>query len=87
MFETIIHAFCLVALLKNLITFKNLTIILGAIYHYNINMIDLGNLDRIISYNVIKSYIEVLLNPFEWGYKNIVPQDTYALIEPFIEKG
>lgn len=87
MFKTIIYALCLVALLKNLITYKNLTIILDAIYRYNINMIDLGNLDRIISYNVIKSYIEVLLNPFEWGYKNIVPQDTYALIEPFIEKG
>ena len=87
MFKTIIYAFCLVVLLKNLIAYKNLTIILDAIYRYNINMIDLGNLDRIISYNVIKSYIEVLLNPFEWGYKNIVPQDTYALIDPFIEKG
>lgn len=87
MVRTIIYVICLVVLLKNLITYKNLTIILDAIHCYNINMIDLGNLDRIISYDVIKSYIEVLLNPFDWGYKNLVPKDVFALIEPFIEKG
>ena len=30
---------------------------------------------------------KTFLNIFDWGYKNLLPKDTYVLIEPFIEKG
>ena len=39
--------------------------------------------DLIISRAIHKAFI----NMFDWGYKNLIPKDTYALIEPFIEKG
>ena len=67
--------------------YKNNLIISRARYFYNIDRISKGDLDSILSYDVIKSYDKAFINMFDWGYKNLVPKDTYALIEPFIEKG
>ena len=73
--------------IKNEVTYKNNIIISRAIYFYNIDRISKGDLDGILSYDVIKSYNKALINMFDWGYNNLVPKDIYALIEPFIEKG
>ena len=94
MIKTIFYAFCLVCLLflfvmliKNQVTYKNNCIISTAIYRYNIDRIGKGDFDGLLYYDVIKSYDKALFNIFDCGYKNLVPKDVYALIEPFIEKG
>ena len=73
--------------IKNEITYKNMKIISDAIYRYNISMINDKRYDELIPYDSIKSYEKTFLNIFDWGYKNLLPKDTYVLIEPFIEKG
>ena len=83
----IVLLFCCVMHIKNEVTYKNDLIISRAIYFYNIDRISKGDLDSILSYDVIKSYNKAFINIFDWGYKNLVPEDIYALIEPFIEKG
>ena len=94
MIKTIFNVICLMALLfsclyyiKNEITYKNMMIISDAIYRYNISMIKDERYDELISYDDIKSLDKALFNIFDWGYKNLLPKDTYMLIEPFIEKG
>ena len=83
----VVLLFCYVMHIKNEVTYKNNKIISRAIYFYNIDRISKGDLDGILSYDVIKSYNKAFINIFDWGYKNLVPKDTYVLIEPFIEKG
>lgn len=94
MIKTIFNVICLMALLfsclyyiKNEITYKNMKIISDAIYRYNISMIKDKRYDELISYDSIKNYEKTFLNIFDWGYKNLLPKDTYMLIEPFIKKG
>ena len=93
MIKTIFNVICLMALLfsclyyiKIEITYKNLKIISDAIYRYNISMIKDERYDELISYDDIKSCEKTFLNIFDWGYKNLLPKDTYMLIEPFIKK-
>ena len=83
----VVSLFSCVMHIKNEVTYKNNLIISRAIYFYNIDRISKGDLDGMLSYDVIKSYNKSLINMFDWGYKNLVPKDIYALIEPFIEKG
>ena len=83
----VVLLFSCVMHIKNEVTYKNNLIISRAIYFYNIDRISKGDIDGILSYDVIKSYDKAFINMFDWGYKNLVPKDTYALIEPFIEKG
>ena len=45
------------------------------------------DLDKLIPFSEMKSYNKAFINMFDWGYKNLVPKDIFALIEPFIEKG
>ena len=94
MIKTIFIVIWLMALLfsclyyiKNEITYKNLKIISDSIYRYNLSMIEDERYDELISYDDIKSLDKALFNIFDWGYKNLLPKDTYVLIEPFIEKG
>ena len=82
----IVLLFSCVMHIKNEVTYKNNLIISRAIYFYNIDRISKGDIDGILSYDVIKSYDKAFINVFDWGYENLVPKDTYALIEPFIEK-
>ena len=93
MIKTIFNVICLMALLfsclyyiKNEITYKNMKIISNAIYRYNISMINDKRYDELIPYDSIKSCEKTFLNIFDWGYKNLLPKDTYMLIEPFIKK-
>ena len=93
MIKTVFIVICLIALLfdflyyiKTLITYKNMMIISDSIYRYNLSMIEDERYDELISYDDIKSLDKALFNIFDWGYKNLLPRDTYMLIEPFIKK-
>lgn len=37
-----------------------------------------------ISYDCVANFDRILLNPFDWSYKNIVPSDVLKKIEPFM---
>lgn len=37
-----------------------------------------------INYDCVANFERILLNPFDWSYKNIVPPDILKKIEPFI---
>lgn len=92
MIKTIFIVICFMALLfsclyyiKIEITYKNLMIISDSIYRYNLSMIEDERYDELISYDDI-NLDKALFNIFDWGYKNLLPKDTYMLIEPFIKK-
>lgn len=39
-----------------------------------------------IEYDCVASFDRILLNPFDWSYKNIVPPDILKKIEPFMNE-
>lgn len=39
-----------------------------------------------ISYDCVTNFDRILLNPFDWSYKNIVPSDALKKIEPFMNE-
>ena len=39
-----------------------------------------------ISYDCVANFDRILLNPFDWSYKNIVPSDVLKKIEPFMNE-
>lgn len=39
-----------------------------------------------IEYDCIANFERILLNPFDWSYKNIVPPDILKKIEPFMNE-
>lgn len=39
-----------------------------------------------ISYDRVANFERILLNPFDWSYKNIVPPDVLKKIEPFMNE-
>lgn len=39
-----------------------------------------------IRYDCLASFDRILLNPFDWGHKNIVPPDVLKKIEPFMNE-
>lgn len=39
-----------------------------------------------ISYDCVTDFYRILLNPFDWSYKNIVPSDVLKKIEPFMNE-
>lgn len=39
-----------------------------------------------ISYDCVANFERILLNPFDWSYKNIVPSDVLKKIEPFMNE-
>ena len=75
---------CGVMLIKNNITYNNLTLILAAIHKYNMaQKFNNGSVDY-ISYDCMKDYDRALYNLFYWGYKKLVPPEIYKKIRPHI---
>lgn len=79
--------YLLVMLYKNHVTYRNLTIIGKAILLYNLHQIETGSYKQagFMDYCEIKDYYKVLFDHFNWGYKNLLPPDKYALVEPYID--
>ena len=78
---------CIIALIKNEITFRNHKIIDDAIYHYNNNLIETEGRANFSLYDDEESYEETLKRWWDWGYKRILPPEKYELIKPYIKKG
>lgn len=39
-----------------------------------------------IEYDCVANFYRILLNPFDWSYKNIVPPNILKKIEPFMNE-
>lgn len=79
--------FMIIMYFKNNITYKNMVIIGNAIWLYNSEMIRSCNFDKVIDYDTAIPeclYKRALFRLFDWGYYNIVSDDIFALIKPYI---
>ena len=74
----------IVCAIKNEHTYKQFAKIDLAIFTYNSNCIQEGLYDRIISYDVCKSYDRVLYNPLNWRCRDMLPEREYNLIKHFL---
>lgn len=85
---------CVVAIIKNDITYRNQGIILEAIFDYKIDMIDKARkngtiMDGVkyeVDYSDMEDYNSTLWRIFDWGYENILPSDKFEIIKPYIHK-
>lgn len=86
---------CILMLIKNNVTYRNYEIISDAIFDYRMDAIDKACKNRTIvekgveyevCYNDMRGYNETVMRIFDWGYKNILPEDKFEIIKPFIRK-
>ena len=66
--------------------YHNVTILLEAIYAYNIAQINLGNFDATLSYDRLHEWSKIFWRLNDWGYENILPREEYELIKPYIKE-
>ena len=72
-------------MIKNVITNRNLHIILYAIHEYNCDVI-CGRVDgEKVDSNHMAGYCRVLFRFWDWSYKNILPKEEYELIKNYIK--
>lgn len=75
---------CVILLVKNEVTYRNMIIITKAIRDYNYEEI-IENRLIFVDYDDMESYQKVLFRIWDWGYENILPPDKYVLIAPYIK--
>lgn len=73
-------------LIKTNNTFKNRIIIIDAIYAYVLWCVK-NNADIEVDYTDMETYDETDNRYFDWGYTNILPQEKFELIKPYIKEG
>lgn len=79
--------FIVIMYFKNQVTYKNMCIIGNAIYLYNSEMIQSCNYEKLLDYDIVipdDLYNRTLFRLFDWCYYNILPDDIFALIKPYI---
>lgn len=91
----LVGLFCVILLIKNGITYRNHTIIADAIFDYRMDCVDKAAkngtiVEEGVKYEVgyadMRDYNETVMRIFDWGYKNILPEDKFEIIKPFIHK-
>ena len=73
-----------ILLVKNEVTYRNMTIITHAVHDYRSRQIT-ENKPIFVDYDDMKSYRKVLFRICDWGYENILSPDKYVLIAPYIK--
>ena len=77
-------AFNVLPMAKNNNTYKNHKIIIDAIHLYLIYSIHNG--ERIeVTYDDMEDYDTTFRCVTDWGYKHILPNDKFKIIEPYIK--
>ena len=80
--------FCLIMLVRINVASKNQKKILKAIYEYGKTQILLGNYaeaDNALNfYDQMESLDKTMWRIWDYSYKNIVPEEIYTKIKPFI---
>lgn len=77
--------FTVLFLVKNEVTFRNQIKISKAIYNHNMDCIEDGDYDNMVSYAEIEEYNKTLLRLNDWGCTRIVSEVTFEKIKPYIE--
>ena len=72
-------------LFKNENTFRNMEKIVDAIYIYQLKCLTDGSLTEVDYYDM-RSYERVLFRFWDFGYKHILPEEKFKLIEAYIKK-
>lgn len=75
-------------LFKNNNAYKNLMKISDAIYIYQVRSLinDANKSSLEVDYCDMRPYEYVLLRFWDFGYKHILPEEKFKLIEPYIKK-
>lgn len=79
--------FCVVALAKNMNTFRCHETINKAIYDYKIACINVrawGDLHS-VEYKDMEDYNKTFWRLWDWGYTRIFPKDKLEIIKPYIK--
>lgn len=72
-------------LFKNENTFRNMEKIIDAIYIYQLECLT-DNSSTAVDYYDMRSYERVLFRFWDFGYKHILPEEKFKLIEAYIKK-
>lgn len=72
--------------LKNQNTYRQRKKIIDAIQAYNDWCIKERRFGEVISCESMRDYSSCLMDIFDWGHKNILPEREYRSLEPFISK-
>lgn len=83
-----------IMLIKNNVTYRNHEIISDAIFKYRMDAIDkavkngtiLDGVKYEVEYDDMVDYNTTLMRIFDWGYENILPEDKFEIIKPYIHK-
>ena len=72
-------------LFKNENAFRNMEKIIDAIYIYQLKCLT-DSSSTAVDYYDMRSYGHVLFRFWDFGYKHILPEEKFKLIEPYIKK-
>ena len=72
-------------LFKNENAFRNMEKIIDAIYIYQLKCLTDGS-SMAVDYYDMRSYGHVLFRFWDFGYKHILPEEKFKLIEAYIKK-
>lgn len=78
--------YLMLLMFKNQNTYRQREKIIDAVYAYNLQCIKEHRFSELISYDCMRDYNSSLLDIFDWGCRNILPECEYRLIKPFIRK-
>lgn len=77
--------FCVFLLIKNENTFRNYRIISDAILLYKADQ-TIHDKECLVHYSDMVNYGTMLYSIFDWGYKHILPDEKFEIIEPYIAR-
>lgn len=77
----------IVAMIKNESVMQNRIKIITAIHDYNIDAIENGESDKVISFELMTDYEEDFKRWNDWSCENILPNWAFELVKPYLEKG
>ena len=68
--------------------YRNCCILVDAIYLHNIDVINSDDYkeEYLIEYDVSNEMTRSLFRLFDWGYTNILPQDIYEQVVPYLDE-
>jgi hypothetical protein len=69
------------------IVYENRVIVHEAIYAYIRDMTKRGEFNYEVNYYDMETFHKTVYRLFDFGYKNILPEEKYEIIEPYIKKG
>lgn len=80
-FKTIVFLLSLFFLVRNLIVYRNYIKIIDAIFKYRVESFT----NNSVSYYHMENYLKTFLRFWDFGYKHILPEEKYKIIEPYLK--